>query len=194
MKMIPTTFKVVGFIIRNERSFDFTIILLDLYRILWYNNNREKKGENQMKHGIYFDLDGTVANLYGVEGWLADLEAENVRPYVVAKPMVNLSLLARYIHKAQRMGYTVGVISWLSKCGSPSYDEAVTTAKREWLAKHLPSVEWDEIHIVKYGTPKSTCRTYSGILFDDEQRNLDEWGEGAVIACDMLEVLRNLSM
>ena len=102
--------------------------------------------------------------------------------------------LARYIHKAQKMGYAVGVISWLSKCGSPSYDEAVTAAKREWLAKHLPSVEWDEIHIVKYGTPKSTCRTYSGILFDDEQRNLDEWGEGAVIACDMLEVLRNLSM
>lgn len=147
-----------------------------------------------MKHGIYFDLDGTLANLYGVEGWLADLEAENVRPYAVAKPMVNLSLLARYIHKAQKMGYVVGVISWLSKCGSPSYDEAVTAAKREWLAKHLPSVEWDEIHIVKYGTPKSTCRTYSGILFDDEQRNLDEWGEGAVIACDMLEVLRNLSM
>ena len=147
-----------------------------------------------MKRGIYFDVDGTIANLYGVEGWLSDLEAENVRPYVEAKPMVNLSLLARYIHKAQRMGYTVGVISWLSKSGSPSYNEAVTTAKREWLAKHLPSVEWDEIHIVEYGTPKSTCRTYSGILFDDEQRNLDEWGEGAVIACDMLEVLRNLSV
>ena len=68
-----------------------------------------------MKRGIYFDVDGTIANLYGVEGWLADLEAENVRPYVVAKPMVNLSLLARYIHKAQKMGYVVGVISWLSK-------------------------------------------------------------------------------
>lgn len=147
-----------------------------------------------MKRGIYFDVDGTIANLYGVEGWLSDLEAENVRPYVEAKPMVNLSLLARYIHKAQRMSYTVGVISWLSKCGSPSYNETVTDAKMKWLAKHLPSVEWDEIHIIKYGTPKSTCRTYPGILFDDEQRNLDEWGEGAVIACDMLKVLRNLSV
>ena len=147
-----------------------------------------------MKRGIYFDVDGTIANLYGVEGWLSDLEAENVRPYIEAKPMVDLSLLARYIHKAQKMGYTVGVISWLSKCGSPYYNETVTNAKMEWLAKHLPSVEWDEIHIVKYGTPKSTCRTYPGILFDDEQRNLDEWGEGAVIAYDMLEVLRNLSV
>ena len=141
---------------------------------------------------IYFDMDGTIADLYAVEGWLADLRAENVRPYAEAKPILNLSLLARYIHKAQRIGYTVGIISWLSKTGSDEYNEAVTAVKREWLAKHLPSVEWDEIHIVKYGTPKSTCRTREGILFDDEQRNLDEWGEGAVIASKLLEVLRSL--
>ena len=145
-----------------------------------------------MIKAIYFDMDGTIADLYGVEGWLADLEAENVRPYAEAKPLLNLSLLARYIHKAQKMGYIVGVISWLSKCGSDAYNEAVTVAKLEWLAKHLPSVEWDEIHIVKYGTPKSTCRSCPGILFDDEQRNLDEWGAGAVIASNLLEILRNL--
>ena len=145
-----------------------------------------------MNKAIYFDLDGTIADLYGVENWLADLIAENVRPYAEAKPLVNLSLLARYIHKAQAKGYTVGVISWLSKSGSDAYNEAVTAVKREWLAKHLPSVEWDEIHIVKYGTPKSTCRTCPGILFDDEQRNLDEWGAGAVIASNLLEILRNL--
>ena len=145
-----------------------------------------------MNKAIYFDLDGTIADLYGVEGWLADLEAENVRPYAEAKPLLNLSLLARYIHKAQKMGYIVGVISWLSKSGTPEYNKAVTEVKKEWLAKHLPSVEWDEIHIVEYGTPKSTCRTCPGILFDDEQRNLDEWGAGAVIASNLLEILRNL--
>ena len=145
-----------------------------------------------MNKAIYFDMDGTIADLYGVEGWLADLEAENVRPYAEAKPLLNLSLLARYIHKAQKMGYIVGVISWLSKSGTPEYNKAVTEVKKEWLAKHLPSVEWDEIHIVKYGTPKSTCRSCPGILFDDEQRNLDEWGAGAVIASNLLEILRNL--
>ena len=145
-----------------------------------------------MHKAIYFDMDGTIADLYGVENWLADLIAENVRPYAEAKPLLNLSLLARYIHKAQEKGYTVGVISWLSKCGTPAYNEAVAEVKRQWLAKHLPSVQWDEIHIVAYGTPKSTCRTCEGFLIDDEQRNLDEWGEGAVIANRLLEVLRNL--
>ena len=145
-----------------------------------------------MNKAIYFDLDGTIADLYGVEGWLDDLIAENTRPYAEAKPLLNLSLLARYIHKAQKMGYIVGVISWLSKSGTPEYNKAVTEVKKEWLAKHLPSVEWDEIHIVEYGTPKSTCRTCPGILFDDEERNLKEWGAGAVIASSLLEVLRNL--
>ena len=145
-----------------------------------------------MIKAIYFDMDGTIADLYGVEGWLDDLIAENTRPYAEAKPLLNLSLLARYIHKAQKMGYIVGVISWLSKSGTPEYNKAVTEVKKEWLAKHLPSVEWDEIHIVEYGTPKSTCRTCPGILFDDEERNLNEWGAGAIIASNLLEVLRNL--
>ena len=145
-----------------------------------------------MIKAIYFDMDGTIADLYGVEGWLDDLIAENTRPYAEAKPLLNLSLLTRYIHKAQKMGYIVGVISWLSKSGTPEYNKAVTEVKREWLKKHLPSVEWDEIHIVEYGTPKSTCRTCPGILFDDEERNLKEWGAGAVIASSLLEVLRNL--
>ena len=145
-----------------------------------------------MIKAIYFDMDGTIADLYGVEGWLDDLIAENTRPYAEAKPLLNLSLLARYIHKAQKMGYIVGIISWLSKSGTPEYNKAVTEVKKEWLAKHLPSVEWDEIHIVEYGTPKSTCRTYPGILFDDEEKNLKEWGAGAVIASSLLEVLRNL--
>ena len=59
-----------------------------------------------------------------------------------------------------------------------------------WLKIHLPSVEWNEIHIVAYGTPKSTCGC--GILFDDEEQNRKEWGEGAYEPCDLLDFLRGL--
>ena len=44
---------------------------------------------------ICFDMDGTIADLYGVENWLDNLIAENVKPYAEAKPMLNLSALAR---------------------------------------------------------------------------------------------------
>ena len=47
---------------------------------------------------IWFDMDGTIANLYAVENWLADLRAERTRPYDMAQPMVNFSLFARLLN------------------------------------------------------------------------------------------------
>ena len=91
---------------------------------------------------IYFDMDGTIANLYGVNGWLDDILNESVRPYVEAKPLVNMNSLARILNRLVRNGYTVNVISWTAKNGSNEYNEAVAEAKRAWLAKHLGSVKF----------------------------------------------------
>lgn len=143
-----------------------------------------------MNKAIFFDMDGTIADLYGVSGWLDDLRAERVRPYAEARPLVNLSALARRLNRLTAEGYTVNIISWTSRGGSAEYNEAVAEVKRAWLAKHLPSVSFTAIHIIPYGTPKSTCGR--GILFDDEQRNLDEWGEGAHAASEIFEILRGL--
>ena len=143
---------------------------------------------------IYFDMDGTIADLYGVDGWLADLEAKRTRPYDEAKVMHNMSALARAIHKAQENGIQVGIISWLSKTATAEYNEAVTIAKRKWLQKHLKSVQFDEIHIVPYGTPKSTVATAMGILFDDEERNRLEWNRGEAYAPEKIfEILKKIS-
>ena len=139
---------------------------------------------------INFDLDGTIADLYAVEGWLPMLRAFDPTPYEMAEPMLNMSNFARLLHKAQRLGYEICIISWLSKNSNEEYDRAVTLAKLEWLKLHLPSVEWNEIHIVAYGTPKhELCE---GVLFDDEIGNRLAWGEGAYEPCDILEFLRNL--
>lgn len=139
---------------------------------------------------IWFDMDGTIANLYGVENWLDMLIAKDPTPYAQAEPMLNMSALARLLHKAQRLGYEIGIISWLSKNSNRAYDMQVTQVKVEWLKAHLPSVEWNEIHIVAYGTPKhEIC---GGVLFDDEQHNRDMWGQGAYEPCEILEFLREL--
>ena len=146
---------------------------------------------------IYLDLDGTVVNFYGVPNWLECLEAQDSTPYRVAKPLVNLSTLARYLNLLQARGYNIGIISWLSKSGTDKFNAEVAEIKRNWLAKHLPSVQWDEIHIVPYGVPKSNCATCpNAILFDDEQRNLNEWTANthnmAYNADLLMEILRNL--
>lgn len=146
-----------------------------------------------MTKAIYFDMDGTIADLYGVDGWLADLEAYNPRPYEEAKVMHNMSALAKAIHKAQRKGVRVGIISWLSKSGTESYNKIVEKAKRKWLKKHLKSVQFDEIVIVPYGTPKSACASMDGILFDDELRNRIEWGANAYPPEKIFEILKKIS-
>lgn len=139
---------------------------------------------------IWFDLDGTLGSLYTVENWLPMLRAYDPTPYAIAKPLVNMSRLARYIHKVQRMGHEVGVISWLSKCSTPEYDADVTAAKYAWLRKHLPSVDFDAIHIVPYGLPKQTfAMSDDDILFDDEERNRDNWTGKAFSETEIFEVL-----
>lgn len=142
---------------------------------------------------IWFDMDGTIANLYGVQNWLDYLMASDPTPYTIAKPLLRLNALARVLNNLQRKGYKVGVISWLAKNSTADYDEAVTKAKIDWLTKHLASVAFNEINIVRYGTPKhlfATCE--ADILFDDEEKNRNEWTGKAFDVNNILKVLKGL--
>jgi 5'(3')-deoxyribonucleotidase len=146
-----------------------------------------------MKMTIWFDMDGTIADLYGVENWLHMVRANDPTPYLVARPLVNLSALARMLNKLQKQGYEIGVISWLSKTGTPAYDAAVTAAKYAWLSKHLPSVDFDEIHVVPYGTPKQVfAHSDNDILFDDEAENRENWTGLALDVTDIIGALKAL--
>lgn len=146
-----------------------------------------------MTKAIYFDMDGTIANLYGVEDWLPKLRAYDATPYRTARPLLHLSTLARYLNKLQRNGYKIGIVSWLSKNSNNEYDEAVISAKKEWLARHLASVHFDEIAIVPYGVPKSrVIENADGILFDDEEKNRDEWCGFAFSETEIFEILTKL--
>ena len=140
---------------------------------------------------IYFDMDGTIADLYGVENWLDYLTNYNTYPYDEAKPLINFSAFARRIHKMQKNGFKFGIVSWLSKKGTKEYNDAVTNSKIKWLKKHLPSVVWDEIHIVSYGTPKSkVVENKNGFLFDDELNNRIEWGMNSADVNEILATLK----
>lgn len=140
---------------------------------------------------IWFDMDGTIADLYGVTDWLNMLINNDPTPYAIAKPLVNLSRLARALNRLQARGYEIGVISWLSRESTAEYDEMVTSAKMFWLNLHLPSVHWNTIHIVEYGRDKwETCG--EGILFDDEARNRETWHGEAHTPDEIFQILNNL--
>lgn len=146
-----------------------------------------------MKATIWFDMDGTIANFYGVPGWLAYLQESDPTPYALAQPLVDMTELAMKLNALQEAGYRVGVISWLSKTGTPAYDRVVTETKKAWLAQYLPTVEWDEVHIVRYGTPKQMfAHTVHDVLFDDELPNRQNWIGKAYNVDQILKVLCSL--
>lgn len=125
---------------------------------------------------IYFDMDGTIADLYNVENWLPKLRAENPSPYVEAEAMVNTGELQLYLSILQNRGCKLGIISWLSKGSSKSYDKMVREAKKNWLRENLPEITFDETHFVKYGTRKDyIAKDKDGILFDDSEEVRNNW-------------------
>jgi hypothetical protein len=146
-----------------------------------------------MRTTIYFDMDGTIANLYGVENWLEMLLDGNATPYEIATPLVDTVALANRLNALQNKGYRLGVISWLSKGSTPDYDTKVIKAKLNWLKRNLGTVNFDTIKIVAYGTPKANyARTENDILFDDEIGNRENWSGRAYDVNNILGVLARL--
>ena len=147
----------------------------------------------RMNITINFDMDGTIADLYSNPNWLPLLRAFDPTPYATAKPLLRLNALARKLNELQKAGYELAIISWLSKESNTEYDEAVTATKMAWLAEHLPSVHWDRITIVPYGTPKENyCGNPLDILFDDEERNRNNWTGRAYDVKNILEILAEM--
>ena len=119
-----------------------------------------------MCKAIYFDMDGTIADLYAVQNWEPKLKACDPSPYSEAKPMYNMRILNTILEEIAAKGITIGVISWLAMGSTKEYDKQVRKAKKDWIAQHLPAAT--EIHIIKYGySKKKAAKIKDAILIDD---------------------------
>lgn len=142
---------------------------------------------------IWFDMDGTLNKFYDVPNWLAKLHSHDASPYAEAAVNLNMNLVARYLNKLQKLGYQIGIISWLSMNSCDEYDEAVEAVKREWLENHLHSVSFDFIYITEYGIPKQSFKNSDDdILFDDNEAIRNDWGNESYEPSEILSVLKSL--
>lgn len=131
---------------------------------------------------LVFDMDGTIVDFYGVEGWLDYLINENTTPYDIAKPIYEMTMIKTLLEILKDLGWQVVITSWLSKNGTESYNRKVTESKKKWLDRF--NFPYDVLNIVEYGTEKSSCTTNFGgyqILFDDEKQNIESWKNGKAI-------------
>jgi hypothetical protein len=134
---------------------------------------------------VCFDMDGTIANLYAVEGWLPMLRSENPTPYRMAKPMWNMTELTEVLLAVMANGIEIRIVTWLSKDSSEEYKDKVRLAKREWLTEQ--NFPFDHFHGIQYGATKAdSVRKYLGegetaILIDDNDRVREGWTLGETI-------------
>lgn len=149
-----------------------------------------------MKKLLVFDMDGTIADLYGVDDWLSKLRSSNPAPYEEAKPMWDMNELADTLCELKTIGYRVAITSWLAIGSTPSYSEAIKTAKINWLIEN--KFPYDEIHMVKYGTTKANCTRHHDceqILFDDNEKVRNGWTLGETVNptnTNIIEYLKGL--
>lgn len=144
---------------------------------------------------IVFDMDGTIADFYGVSGWLDDLNNYRTRPYEIAKPLYDMNELCELLEELKKIGYIIAITTWLSANSTREYDNEVRKAKLEWLARY--GFPYDEIHLVKYGTTKANCTRKLGgfqILVDDNEKVRNGWNLGATIDANenIIEMLKAL--
>ena len=135
-----------------------------------------------MNKTLVFDMDGTIANFYGVDNWLTDIRSENPRPYEIAKPLYDMVVLTTLLDLLRTMGWRIVITSWLAKGATKEFDTKVRKAKIEWLKKY--NFPYDEIHLVKYGTTKANCTRRLGgyqILVDDNAKIRQGWTLGSTI-------------
>lgn len=134
---------------------------------------------------ICFDMDGSIADLYEVEGWLDYLIAEDPRPYQVANPLWNMDELNFLLTQLQGFGIEICIITWLSKNSSENFKKATRKAKRDWLEE--VNFPFDHFHGVQYGAKKSNSIKHyleedeEAILIDDDARVRDSWTVGRTI-------------
>ena len=84
---------------------------------------------------LVFDMDGTIADLYGVTDWLKSLQNNDPSPYYNANPLYDMDVLTDLLDALKSLGWRIVVTTWLAKGSNAKYDKMVREAKLAWFVK-----------------------------------------------------------
>lgn len=127
-----------------------------------------------MNKVVYFDMDGTIADLYGVTNCFKRLDALDASVYADAKPIDKyINMLKEFKH----MGYKVIILTCLGMISDPKFDKETIHNKGVWLDKYVGREYIDErIYIPNTKHKESYTNMFGkGILVDDDTKVLCNW-------------------
>ena len=128
-----------------------------------------------MAKTIYFDLDGTLFDLYGEENWLEKLLSETKGLFQNLKTIFPKEEIHNVLNLLKENGYQLEVITWTPKNVSEKYIQIVEKEKELSLKEFH---QFSKIHYLRYGTPKQKAlikRTKEMILVDDNLEVIQNW-------------------
>ena len=133
-------------------------------------------------NGIFFDLDGTLADLYKVEGWLESLRSNDWSVYRKCAPRHNYQRINTAIEALIENGWQVGVITWASKGIGWGKDlDKIAEVKFDWLCEFFPALANGHFACLPYGRRKAdfaeeinSCYEVA-YLVDDNKEVRQEW-------------------
>ncbi len=114
---------------------------------------------------VYLDMDGTIADLYGMKNWLKKLENEVEGLFLNCKPLVSEEEL-EYIFP--RDVYELRICSMTPKDATEEYCQVVINEKNQWLDKYFPSIT-HRVYMA-YGNNKNLKNSKNHILVDDNEK------------------------
>lgn len=116
------------------------------------------------KQVIYLDMDGTIADLYGMENWLESLRNEVEGLFLQCNPLITeTELLVLFPSDI----YELRICSMTPMDASKEYCLKVIEEKNIWLDKHFPSIE-HRVYL-EYGHNKNLRNSKNHILIDDNK-------------------------
>lgn len=123
-----------------------------------------------MSKKIFFDLDGTLYNLYEIDNWLDSLQYEDATVFERGDFIGDYERFMNVVKELLAKGFTFGVISWLPMYATPEFEAECAKVKETWVKKYLPFV--DEMTFQRYGTPKQNAiqrKAQTMYLLDDSK-------------------------
>jgi len=119
---------------------------------------------------VYLDMDGTIADLYGIENWLPRLRASDNKIFLECEPMIDEETLFRTFPEET---HDIRILSMTPKDASMEYCEDVINQKNAWLDRYFPKLQ-KRIYR-KYGNNKNLRNSVNALLVDDSEPIRNTW-------------------